>query len=72
VVRDDRDAVIRWNGLEHRDSEGHAVLIFCISLTQHEGVMEENNLSINIFRCDEEGLGSVMDLFAPVKVWDYG
>jgi len=34
--------------------------------------MEENNLSINIFRCDEEGLGSVMDLFAPVKVWDYG
>ena len=34
--------------------------------------MEENNLSINIFRCDEEGPGSVMDLFVPAKAWDYG
>jgi hypothetical protein len=34
--------------------------------------MEEDNLSVNIFHCDEEGLSSAMDLFVPAKVWDYG
>ena len=38
----------------------------------NEGVMEENNLSINIFHNDEEVLHSAIDFLIPVEIGDYG
>jgi hypothetical protein len=44
------------------------MLIFRISLTQNEGVMKEDNLSIDIFHNNEEGLCSAVDLIVPAEI----
>jgi hypothetical protein len=54
VVRDDGDVVIWWDRFKHGHGESHVVLILCISLMQHEGIINQDNLSINVFHHDEE------------------
>lgn len=49
AIGDDRDVVILWDELEHRHSEGSAVLILGVSLPKDEGVVEENNLAVHSF-----------------------
>jgi len=45
------------------------VLVLCISLTQHEGIMEQDDLSVDVFHHDEESLGSVVDFLVSLELW---
>ena len=42
--------------------------IFCIALTKLEGVMGEDDLSIDILDENPKGLGSTVDLLVPPEV----
>ena len=42
------DVVIGRDGLEHWDSDGDIVLIFCIPLTQDKCIIEEDDLAIDV------------------------
>jgi hypothetical protein len=48
------------------------MLIFRVSLTQDEGIVEEDNLSIDVFYHDKEGLGGAMNFFVPAEICNYG
>jgi len=44
------------------------VLILCITLTEGERIMEENDFAINILDEDDERFCSAMNLFVPSEV----
>ncbi len=46
------------------------MFIFSVALAENEGIMEENDLSINILHHDQEGFGTAMDLLIPAEVRD--
>lgn len=72
AIGDNGDIVIGGDGLEHGNSESDVVLIFRISLSKDEGVVEENNLPVDIFYYDQEGFGRAVDLFVPSEIGNDG
>lgn len=54
AVRNDRDEVVGREGIHHRDSKCHVMILFGVALTEDELVVEENDFSIDIFDEDPE------------------
>lgn len=68
TVGDDGDIVVRWDRLEHWDSERDVVLVFSVPLAKDERVVEEDNLAVDIFNDDPERLCATVHLFVPAEV----
>ena len=60
TIGDDGDVKVRGDGDRHRERD--VTFIFCIALTKLEGVMEEDDVSIDILEENPKGLGSTVDL----------
>lgn len=72
AIRHDGNVVVRWDRLEHRHSESDVVLVLGVPLTKNEGVVEEDDLTIDILHQDPERLGPTMDLLVPTEVGNDG
>ena len=59
---DDGNVVIRGAPLEHRHRKRDVMFRLGVALMQNEKVMEEDNLSVDVFHHDMEGLGTTMHL----------
>jgi hypothetical protein len=54
AVRDDRDEVVGRERIEHRDGEGDVVVLLGVALTEHELIVEEDDLAVDVFDDDPE------------------
>lgn len=68
AVRDNGDIVVRGYGLKHRHCESDVVVVFCVSLAKDEGVMEQDDLAVDVFDDDPERLRTSVDLLIPLEV----
>lgn len=68
AIGDDGDVVVWRHRFKHGDSESNTVLIFCVSLTKHEGVMEEDDFSIYVFNHDPKRFRRTVHFLVPAKV----
>jgi len=73
-VRDYGDKVVRWNGVEHWDSDCNVVfhLHLGVFLSKDERIAEEDDLAIDILDEDSERLSTPVDLLVPTEVRDNG
>ena len=72
TVRNDGDIIVWRNGLEHGHRQCDVMLVLGVSLAQHEVVMEQHNLAVDVFDHDEEVLCCAMDLLVPPEVRNNG
>ena len=68
AIGDDGDVVVRWDGLKHGYGQSHVVLVFGVSLTEDERVMEEDYLAVDVLHKDPERLGHSVNLLIPPEV----
>jgi hypothetical protein len=71
-VRDKGDVVVGWDGFEHGDSDRDIMFVLGVSLAELEGIMEEDDLAVDVFNEDVERLGTTVDLGIPLEVGDDG
>jgi hypothetical protein len=71
-IRDDRNVVIGGHRLKHRHREGNIVLFLSIPLAKHEGVIKEDDLSIDVFNNYYKCFGCAMNFLIPAKIGDDG
>ena len=68
TVRDDGDVIVWRNRLEHGHRQCNIMLVLGVSLTQNEVVMEQNDLTVNVFDEDEEIFCCAVDLLVPSEI----
>jgi hypothetical protein len=71
-IRDDRDEVVGRQRIHHRNGEGDVVILFSVTLAEDELVVEENDLSVDIFNEDPERFRCAVDLLLPLEVGSDG
>ena len=72
TIGDDGDVVVGRDGLEHGNGKGDVVLVLCVSLPKDEGVVEEDDLAVDVLDQDPERLSCSVDLFVPSEVGNDG
>ena len=68
AIRYDGDVVVGRDRLEHGNGKGDVVLVLCVSLPKDEGVVEEDDLAVDVLDQDPERLSCSVDLFVPSEV----
>mmetsp|Transcript_43379 Transcript_43379/g.114245 ORF Transcript_43379/g.114245 Transcript_43379/m.114245 type:complete len:464 (+) Transcript_43379:1581-2972(+) len=72
TIRDDSNEVLWWQWLRDRHREVQRLLLLCLAFLQHEHLVVQDLLAVDVLYKDPEGFRVPVDAGIPLEIWSNG